>query len=683
MIKRFRLAVCLLVVPLPGISAEKAPGFQANPRKLNPPPGIVVPPEVKAELSEGVTVLTKEIDSLRSSLTEKSGDLQPDVQIFQNAVSYALEDDIFYNTNQFKIARALLKAGMDRARQLRNAQAPWSTATGLVVRGYVSRLDGSVQPYGLVVPANYESMHKPVRLDVWLHGRGDTMSELAFIDGRQKSAGEFTPQDTIVLHPYGRFMNAFKFAGEVDVFEALEHVKKHYAVDENHIVMRGFSMGGAGAWHLGAHHADKWAAVNPGAGFVDVKNYQNLAGKLGSIPWYEQKLWNLYDALACPINFANTSLVAYSGEIDEQKKAADLMEAALSSEGFKMTHIIGPQTGHKYEPEAKKEVARLVDAAAAKGRDPTPRKVQFVTYSLKWNTMHWVQIDALEKHWDKAEVIAEIVPGGEASRIEVKTRNVAAISFDIAPAAHLGKGGRLLMDGQDLGFQPTGLTPSGKPGSSEGWWRVSAQRASGRWQIQAGSHPASGRLLKRHNLQGPIDDALMGPFIFVRPTATAMNETLGRWVQREMEEAALQWRRQFRGQPRVKDDSEISQADIDSNNLVLWGDPSSDRLLGKIKDELPLTWTSQHVTVAGKKYEASSAVPVLIYPNPLNPERYLVLNSGFTFSQFGGGSNSQQTPKLPDWAILDLGVPVRERIAGKGVLDAGFFGEKWELLTAQ
>ena len=99
---------------------------------------------------------------------------------------------------------------------------PWTTATGLVVRGYVSKIDGSVQPYGLVVPATFQERtpHR-FRLDVWCHGRGETLSEVNFITGRQSSPGEFTPTNAFVLHPYGRFCNAAKFAGEVDVFEAL------------------------------------------------------------------------------------------------------------------------------------------------------------------------------------------------------------------------------------------------------------------------------------------------------------------------------------------------------------------------------------------------------------------------------------------------------------------------------
>src|SRR5438128_270908 len=125
------------------------------------------------------------------------------------------------------VARNLLKQGLERANALRDAKAPWNTATSLVVRGYVSKIDGSVQPYGLVVPASYEpGSSKRFRLDIWCHGRGETLTELNFIDGREKSPGEFIPPDAFVLHLYGRYCNANKFAGEIDCFEALENVRR-------------------------------------------------------------------------------------------------------------------------------------------------------------------------------------------------------------------------------------------------------------------------------------------------------------------------------------------------------------------------------------------------------------------------------------------------------------------------
>jgi hypothetical protein len=171
----------------------------------------------------------------------------------------------------------------------------------------------------------------------------------------------------------------------------------------------------------------------------------------------------------------------------------------------------------------------------------------------------------------------------------------------------------------------------------------------------------------------------MDSFIFVRPTGQPMSQEIGNWTTVELSEAIFAWRRQFRGEPRVKDDTAVTEADIASNNLILWGDRSSNKLLARIADQLPIVWTAQGIKAGGNTYDAAKHVPALIYPNPLNPARYVVLNSGFTFPQFGAATNSQQTPKLPDWAILDISVPLTERVNGKGVVDANFFGEHWEI----
>ncbi len=92
-----------------------------------------------------------------------------------------------------------------------------------------------------------------------------------------------------------------------------------------------------------------------------------------------------------------------------------------------------------------------------------------------------------------------------------------------------------------------------------------------------------------------------------------------------------------------------------------------------IVEKLPIQWTPKGVTVGSKTYDAAGHVPVLIYPNPLNPKRYVVLNSGFTFQDQAPMSNSRHVPMLPDWAVVDVG--------SKKVAAAHFFGEKWELMV--
>ena len=107
-----------------------------------------------------------------------------------------------------------------------------------------------------------------------------------------------------------------------------------------------------------------------------------------------------------------------------------MMEKALETEGMTLKHVIGPGTAHKYHPDSKIEINRIVDALAERGRDPYPRKVRFTTWTLQYNRMKWVTIDALDQHWERARLDAEIV--GD-SAVQVKTSNVTAFTLSFGP----------------------------------------------------------------------------------------------------------------------------------------------------------------------------------------------------------------------------------------------------------
>ena len=61
----------------------------------------------------------------------------------------------------------------------------------------------------------------------------------------------------------------------------------------------------------------------------------------------------------------------------------------------------------------------------------------------------------------------------------------------------------------------------------------------------------------------------------------------------------------------------------------------------------------------------------------LDPARYIVLNSGFTYREYDYLNNARQVPKLPDYAVIDVSVPVSSRTPG-GIVNAGFFDEEWK-----
>ena len=662
--------LCLLAVFAAIISignAIKAQQNSQNPVRQIPPPGIEVSAADRAELEAGIAALGTEIELLRESLKNKAAllDLLSDVRIFHNAARYALQHNEFFKPEEIAVAKRHLKQGTERAAALREGKAPWTTQTGLVVRGYVSEIDGSVQPYGLVVPETYQpkSAHQ-FRLDVWFHGRNENLSEVNFLAERQRNAGQFTPANTIVLHPYGRYNCANKFAGEVDLFEALAAVKEHYPIDENRISVRGFSMGGAATWHIATHHAGLWASAAPGAGFAETAEY--VKAKLDEVPWYEQKLWHWYNATDYAANLFNCPTVAYSGELDRQIQAANVMARELKTEGIELVHVIGPKTEHKYHPDAIQEINRRIDSIVAAGRNPVPRRVKFTTWTLRYNRMAWVTVDGLEQHWDRARVEAEILNNAP---IQITTQNVTALTLEMQPGeCPLDNSRRptVVIDNQQVIASPV---------MSDRSWTARFRKLDGKWSLVEREEDG---LRKVHGLQGPIDDAFLSSFVFVRPTGKAINEKVAAWSAAELDRAIVQWRKHFRGEARVKTDAEITEADIAGSNLVLWGDPASNTVLAKLIDRLPIGWNAQTVKVGDQTFATASHVPVLIFPNPLNPNRYVVINSGFTFREAHHLTNAQQTPKLPDWAIVDLTTPPSAYAPGK-IAAAGFFGERWEL----
>jgi hypothetical protein len=347
------LSLAIMVAPSSGVTlhAQTPP----PPATRLPPAGIAIPEKDRAELTAGAAALRKSIDALARELAatpDWQAALLPDIEIFHKAVDWALRYDEFFDPKQVDIARHLLAKGQERVTQLRGGKAPWLEATGLVIRGYRSQLDGSYQPYAVVVPATWMSRDRqPRRLDVVLAGRNEKRTELAFIAEHEKSAGDIVPPNGIVLHPYGRFCNATKFAGESDVFEAIAAVRASYPIDGDRIIVRGFSMGGASTWHLAVHHPSFWCAASPGAGFADTALYTHAFAPGKEPPtWWEQKLWRWYDATSYAGNLFNCPTIAYSGEIDPQKASADLMEQMMAAQNLKLERLIGPQTGHKYEP---------------------------------------------------------------------------------------------------------------------------------------------------------------------------------------------------------------------------------------------------------------------------------------------------------------------------------------------
>ncbi len=191
-----------------------------------------------------------------------------DIAIFPKAVRWALDYNEFYKPADFTTAEKQLKLGRERLEELKSGvkQPSWTTQRGLTVRGYISPIDNSVQPYGVHVPENVDLSQK-LPLYIWLHGRGEKVTDLHFIQERLNSKGKFAADDGITVHPFGRYCNAFKFLGERDVLDVMQQAEVRYQTDPGKRILIGFSMGGAGVWHIGSRYPHLFCAIARGRVF--------------------------------------------------------------------------------------------------------------------------------------------------------------------------------------------------------------------------------------------------------------------------------------------------------------------------------------------------------------------------------------------------------------------------------
>ena len=91
-------------------------------------------------------------------------------------------------------------------------------------------------------------------------------------------------------------------------------------------------------------------------------------------------------------------------------------------------------------------------------------------------------------------------------------------------------------------------------------WNAHFRKSGDNWA--AVDSPIVAGLHKKHDLQGPVDDAFMDSFIFVTPSGTPIAPGIAPWVESEQNRAIAEWRKQFRGDAQVRKDSEITDADI-------------------------------------------------------------------------------------------------------------------------
>jgi len=520
-----------------------------------------------------------------------------------------------------------------------------------------SRIDNTLQPCAVCETGDGDA-EKPLVLEVSPGGSAQNLPQMlervesfAAIAARKGLA-------CVVAWPTGRGPGSvYQNYGEVDLFEAMEHLCSVYPIDRSRISVTGGSMGGAATWYLISHYPDVFAAGAPFCGYCDYRLWEKPGGYCFHMHPWEEPSWQSRSAAFLVENLQHTPVWMTHGEWDRASGAGVDVEHSLQmaermkERGYAHKLTITPKTGHAcHTPEALEQViVWLLEQRKARH----PKHVTLATYGLRHNRSYWVRIDQLARYGQRGQADAKL---GDDGRLTVNTDNVRTLS--LGPAGECTKA-PVTIDGQDVGNV-----------ALEGW--ATLMREAGAWRSASPDLMAQ----KRHGVSGPIGDLFFEKTVLV--PGMSGDEAQSHFNLDAAHSANYRFgplnggvhRGGIKGENSVKlpviADNELSDETLAEANLVLYGTPSSNNVFARLANELPIAFEGKTIRVMDKTYSAERVSIFALFAHPANAERYVAVHGGVTPDALSWGSHLHAM-LLPDYIVYDRGE----------LLDWGFWGNDW------
>ena len=343
-------------------------------------------------------------------------------------------------------------------------------------------------------------------------------------------------------------------------------------------------------------------------------------------------------------NFTNLPVLLFQGQFDRLVKVQQSYrsEKKLRELGFDVQFVEIPGEDHWIASTVFSQTLPF-DWMDKRSREGVPKDIDYTTWSPRYGGAYWVRIDEFEQAGKPARVRAKLE--GEAP-IVIETENVARISCQTV--VHMREFD-VLINGEKMDFDKT------------------ERGADGYVSYRVGPEPApDARMFKTARQPGPIKEVFNSRFMLVYGAAPE--------DRRNAESMARDWEAFAKGRAIMYSQDEITDADIERSNLVLFGTPKSNKLLARIADRMPVKITDDEYIVGAHRYAQDGLGMMWIYPNPLNPERYVVVCHGVHYGRHLPVNHKYDL--LPDFIIYNDN---RDWDATNEFLCAGFFDKHWQL----
>ncbi len=395
--------------------------------------------------------------------------------------------------------------------------------------------------------------------------------------------------------------------------EVISALSLQFSVEPDRVFLSGWSDGGFTALWLGSRYPDLVAGIAP---VCANWQYTNV----------------------CDVGLLDLPMLAVDGWYDGGYNTSQFNRwHALNNMGAPASGMWGHH-GHTYQPyEDLEELKQILAWAASKRRDHWPKRVRYATWNLSWPGAYWISIERMANPALAAQFDAEFKPG---NRVEVKTWNVARYRIELSD--------KLLDVDRPVTVATNGQTSYAGPVRPV-------------LEIEVVELP-EGRFVKSPAMPGGIlaqvDRSSYGrsgaggglrlpgrKWIAVQPTGgdEASRRALASWWP--------DW---------AVADRDLTDDDLAGANLFVFGGPELNRFTARIADQLPVKFGRGRFRIGNRVYDQPSHAVKFIHPNPLAPDRYVIVyafNDAATFARndfFGTRSETRGEFRKGDCVVMGI-----------------------------
>ena len=538
-----------------------------------------------------------------------------------------------------------------------NVKAPWD----LHKRTFVSGIDGSVQYYAVLPPFKAD-LQTADSLILTVHGAGVEATGQAAAYGAKPWAWVVAATNR---RPYGFDWEDW---GRMDALEVLADAKSRFHPREDRIYLTGHSMGGHGAWILGAIYPDQWAAIGPCSGWISFSTY---GGGLkyenpDAVEAMMLRAANVSDTTLLLRNYLQYGVYMVHGDKDDNVPV---------TEERKMREYLGafhrdfdwheePGAGHWYDSDPAPgasclDYGPMMDFFQRHRRTLSneARHIEFTTLSPAVSSRcDWVEVEQQEVALMPSTIVATNPVG--TNRFEVQTTNVQEFTVvpHWSPIPDPKASIELNVDGQSLVVSRVVDT---------------FEKSQGKWTAV----PMQQSRDKSPKESGPFKEAFNHNFTLVYGTTGTPEENA--WSYAKARYDAETWWMRGNGSARIAPDTYYRYGEFETS-VIAYGNEDTNALIKAECGSGPVRIMRGAVKIGEKTLKGDDLSMLCVRPRGLGVRLIAIvggtgivgMRSTDTMPYFVSGVH------YPDLFVYDSRI---HTIGSKAVRVAGYFGNDWSV----